>query len=123
MSHDEIRIPNPWNSRGPETRCDIDIFDHIDGNRIVLVHERADNLGVSITNAAEKIYAFMVRNYNADYVVEFYDDASYEGGRGGKATYDLVKIDRNGHAFWKHLGSSREETIDNLITFEHLEAP
>lgn len=112
---DLIQIPNPWNKRGPVTTTEVDIYDDEYGTRIVLVHERADNMGVSITNAAETVYAAVVDAFQADAVIEVYDDSSYEWGRDGKASYSQVTLDSTGHAEWKYLGSTREEAIDTLL--------
>ena len=76
---------------------------HDDDRRpdVVLVTELADNEGLSVTNAIETIYRFVVVRHPNCVVVEHYDRASWDG-RTGPETFALVTLDPEGPQ-WHHM--------------------
>ena len=108
-----VHIAHPWHADGTDTVADLIVTTH-DGQRIAWVHERADNPGVSITNAAEKVHEFAQRFAGPCAVIECYDDRSYDAGRIGGATFDLVTIGADGEACWRYLGRTPADALNAL---------
>lgn len=118
-----IRVPHPWYLHGPNTIADLTLVElglpveaPRDRPRVVaIVHERADNPGVSITNAAEAVFEHVHNVVGRCYVVEHYDAASYQHGRRLPETFDLVTLDDRGVATWRHLGADVIEVVGELV--------
>jgi hypothetical protein len=109
-----VHIAHPWYADGADTVADL-TKTTLDGQRVAWVHERADNPGVSITNAAEKVYDFVQELVGPCVVVECYDDSSYGAFRLGGSTFDLVTIDADGDACWRYLGDSPAAALEAII--------
>lgn len=115
-----LRVRHPWYGQGTDTVCDLSVTSldvAVQPGRphlIAWVHERADNPGVSITNAAESVYLKVQGLVGPCYVVEHYDDASYQGGRHLPETYDLVTVER-GVASWRRLGHDPADVVAEIV--------
>jgi hypothetical protein len=90
---------------------------------VVVVSEMAENEGLSVTNNAENVLAYVSRHFGARAVlIEHYGPDSYPGGRSGPDTFDLVTLDPTGHAQWGRLGSTLDEALEALRAPATLEA-
>jgi hypothetical protein len=95
---DDVRtFVNPWRLNGASTTCRVRIY-----GAVAVVTELATNAGVSITNAAERIFSALELEYGRLIHVEHYGPESYGGGR-REDTFDLVTLTRNGRAQWKRI--------------------
>jgi hypothetical protein len=111
-----LSMANPWHADGPRTVADLELTLLAGTRKIAWVHERADNPGVSITNAAEQVVATVRALFGADVlIVECYDGDSYVEGGHSRATYDLVDAG-GGIASWRHLGTTQRDALDVLGT-------
>lgn len=122
-----LRVRHPWYAQGTDTVCDLTVTSldvAVQPGRphlIAWVHERADNPGLSITNAAEAVYLKCQGLVGPCYVVEHYDDASYSNGPPRwpgrvhrRETYDLVTVER-GVASWRRLGHDPADVVAELV--------
>lgn len=101
----DLYVPRPHAYVGREpTRCRLRVYRGRDGAQVALVTELARNQGLSVTNAAEHIWAAVARQLDTDRfaMVEHYDGGSYRQPL-HEETFDLVWVE-NGRPRWKHLG-------------------
>lgn len=113
-------MANPWHRTGPPTVADLELL--LEPLRVAIVTERADNPGVSITNAAEHVHRTVTDLVGPCVVVECYGPASYAEAvprftrPDGSTweTFDLVTLGDDGEPRWHRVGTSRAELLEML---------
>jgi hypothetical protein len=98
-----VRSPYAFPSQAP-THCRLRVYRGRDGAQVALVTELASNSGMSITNAAEHVWAAVARRLDTTQfaMVEHYDSGSYRQPLHDE-TFDLVWVE-GGRPRWRHLG-------------------
>lgn len=118
--HAELVLPHPWQGdEAAPTTADLvvtvaEVAPHGRPLRVAWIHERADNLGASITNAAAELFDLVQQLVGPCLVVEHYDDRSYEGRAAGRETFALVTVD-GGRPHWRHLGDNAHQVVAELV--------